>query len=82
MGHLTTPTGRRIVATVETIPGTCAISNVSRLRAGTTNLVEHAGETEVDWNGQRTAEVNGERLFVDEYKQVWMEHQLIFVDED
>jgi hypothetical protein len=82
MGHLVTPTGKRIVATLEVIPGICRIESIDRIRGSNTNLIEHSGGTEINWNGQKTLEFNHQRMFLDEDDNEWPESLLIFINED
>ena len=39
--------------------------------------VEYSGETDVDWNSQRTKTDQGERLFVCCRQRVWQESQVL-----
>lgn len=79
MGYLIAPNGVRIVATVETIPGRCPISDVALGHTTSSGFeLTYSGETEVDWDGQKTVTANGQRLFLDEDGNTWFEGHLTF----
>ena len=79
MGYLATPTGKRIVATAETIPGRCEIIDVALdTHKGNKFDLCFAGGTDVDWDNQKTVAIEGQRLFIDEDDHVWLESQLTF----
>ena len=69
------PEGNEIVGTLEIVEGTaCAkvsLTRNQRLR------VEYGGETDVDWNSQRTKTDQGERLFVCSQQRVWRESHVL-----
>jgi len=39
--------------------------------------VKYSGETEMDWDSQRTKTEDGERLFVCSQRKLWRESQLV-----
>ncbi|RWH50257.1 hypothetical protein [Mesorhizobium sp.] len=64
------PDGSPIVATLETIPGSCGI------------VFDEDGSwnyngTELDWDGQQTVLRAGQTVFVDENGKEWLESQLV-----
>ncbi len=69
------PEGNEIIGTLEIVEGTASaevrLSRNGRLR------VEYRGETDVDWNSQRTKTDQGERLFVCSRHKVWRERQVL-----
>jgi len=69
------PEGNEIVGTLEIVEGTaCAKVSLTRNRR---LRVEYGGETDVDWNSQRTKTDQGERLFVCSQQRVWRESQVL-----
>lgn len=72
------PNGKIIVATLETIPGSCALHEDAFERAADGSLViEYDGSgTDIDWDGQEAARDNGEVVFIDEAGDPWPESQI------
>ena len=52
MGYLMTPKGKRIDRTVETIPGTCGLADVTKNADGTFELQYDGLGTDIDWDNQ------------------------------
>lgn len=69
------PEGNAIIGTLEVVEGT-ASAEVSLSRNGRLRI-EYCGETNVDWNSQRTKTDRAERLFVCSRHKVWGERQVL-----
>jgi hypothetical protein len=69
------PEGDEIIGTLEIVEGT-SCADVSLSKNGRLK-VDYCGETDVDWNSQRTKTDNGERLFVCSRHKVWRESQVL-----
>lgn len=69
------PEGNAIIGTLEVVEGT-ASAEVSLSRNGRLRI-EYCGETNVDWNSQRTKTDRGERLFVCSRHKIWRESQVL-----
>lgn len=74
-GQLFAPTGRKINATQDWIPGNALIAGATRDRSGKLEI-EWAGETKLCWDGQYTEEAGGGRIFLDVDGNAWRENQL------
>lgn len=63
-GQLVTLEGAEITGTAETIPATAIALSATRREDGTLE-VQYEGQTDVDWDGQKTLKTpNGQRLYV------------------
>lgn len=80
-GRLVTLDGEEIIGTLERVPGTANIGSASRNDDGSINI-EHGGETDIDWNEQKTVKINGERLFVTASGDTVTESQVKVVADD
>lgn len=80
-GRLVTLDGEEIIGTLERVPGTANIGSASRNSDGSINI-EHGGETDIDWNEQKTVKINGERLFVTASGDTVTESQVKVVADD
>jgi hypothetical protein len=69
------PEGNPIIGTMEIVEGV-ARADVMVGDHGELN-VEYSGETEVDWDSQRTKTEEGERLFVCSRRKLWRESQVV-----
>ena len=69
------PEGNPIIGTIEFVEGV-ARADVTIGDNGELN-VEYSGETEVDWNSQRTKTEEGERLFVCSRRKLWRESEVM-----
>ena len=69
------PEGDPIIGTTNFVEGV-ARADVTIGDKGELN-VEYSGETEVDWNSQRTKIEEGERLFVCSRHKLWRESQVV-----
>ena len=69
------PEGNPIIGTLEFVEGV-ALADITVSDNGELNL-EYSGETEVDWDSQRTKTEEGERLFVCSRRKVWRESQVV-----
>jgi hypothetical protein len=69
------PEGNPIIGTLEFVEGV-ARADITIGDNGGLN-VEYSGETEVDWESQRTKTENGERLFVCSRRKLWRESQVV-----
>ena len=65
------PTGSRIVGTLETIPGIATITDIAA-----DGTPQYAGGTEVQWNCQKTVTRDGKIVFLDEDAAEWTFDQL------
>lgn len=66
------PTGSPIIATLESIPGSCGIFFADD------NSWEYDGNgTDVGWDGQETVQLAGQNVYLDERGNEWLESQLI-----
>lgn len=76
MSDLYSPTGIKIIGTLETVSGCAAILGAKRDGDGSFDI-EWAGDTEIYWDEQKTqTSPGGDRLFVDEDGQTWIESEL------
>lgn len=66
-----------IVGTLETLSGVALIGEVSSLAD-----FEYAGETKVWWDDQRTVVRDGQRIFVDDDGEEYLESQVEVIDDD
>lgn len=78
--QLYAPTGKRIVASKDWIPGNALIQSASRLPDGSLEI-EWAGETKLCWDGQYTEHDGERRIFLDEDANEWAEHRLVLGSE-
>lgn len=77
----TSPTGVAIWGTKELVPGVAVTSENTFSRKPDGRLdFDYAGETELDWDNQRTVEKNGHTVFVDADGDEWNEDQIVLVD--
>jgi len=77
---VTSPTGSRICAEVDTIIGHASIDHFTKDDDGGLEP-EFAGETEVMWDSQVPVLVNGQRQFIDENCHLWSEVQLTIIED-
>jgi hypothetical protein len=71
------PEGNPIIGTMEFVEGV-ALADITISDNGELNM-EYSGETEVDWNSQRTKTEEGERLFVCSGRKLWRESHVVQV---
>lgn len=76
---LISPHGSEIIGTLETIIGYAAFQEPKLDENGKIDF-EYSGETEINWNEQKTVERDGGRVFVDEDGREFNESQLKLVD--
>lgn len=69
------PEDNPIIGTLEFVEGV-ALADTTIGDNGELN-VGYSGETEVDWNSQRTKTEEGERLFVCSRHKLWRESQVV-----
>lgn len=76
------PTGNLIVGTLELIEGVAQILPDSFEKGKAVRLeFEYEGETEIDWNSQKTKlDAKKHRLFVDDKHEIWSENELVLKD--
>ena len=74
------PNGKMITGTLELIPG-CEASADVELKGGVLE-VEYTGDTDVNWNGQRSVKSSGGRVFIDSDGELWREQELISGEKD
>jgi hypothetical protein len=70
-----------IKAVIDTVPGLALLSDVTLLESGILEL-DYAGETKIDWNGQRSVHGPQGRIFVDENDAFVAETQVAVLAED
>ncbi len=78
------PKGHEIIGTRDDVPGVCLLINEGIKKPAKGKEVEFqcAGETEMDWDGQRVHRGdNGERYFVCNNGDLWLESQIVYVEE-
>jgi hypothetical protein len=84
---LYSPAGTEIIGTLESIPGTALLSEVTRSPDGSLELT-YGGGTNVDWDNQQTVRRFNpptkahERVFVCEDGDEWLESQVELREED
>lgn len=81
MPRLVSPEGTLITATLETLEGVCELTNPTRKPDGTFDF-DYLGGTDIDWNAQKTAVRDGQRIFLDEDGEEWLERELQLVEDD
>lgn len=81
MGKLLSPTSTTIVGLLESCPGRSNISSEITRKPDGTFEFEYAGGTEMFWDDQRTVEREGQRVFLDEDGDEWLERELILVED-
>ncbi len=69
------PNGKRIVASSDLVPGNAFIASATRNPDGTFEI-EWEGETKMCWDGQYTETHRGQRVFIDEDGNQWLEKKL------
>lgn len=82
---LTAPTGARILGTAEIVPGFAKILNPQpiNIKGDTGSFTfEHEGETVLHWNGQETRTLEGQRLWLDDTGELWLERELKLIEEE
>jgi hypothetical protein len=77
--ELMSPTGSRIVGTLETINGVAIIGTVKGTADDGTYLFDYSGDTDIDYDTQFTVEQLGQRMFEDEHGERWLECELTIV---
>lgn len=74
---LLSPKGNEIVGTLETVSGVADIDVLSaKIKNGKINF-EYAGNTDIDWNSQKTVIEKGQRLFVDTEYNIFPENEIV-----
>jgi len=73
------PDGTKIVSTKETVPGTCDVNDDSYSIVDGRLDFDHGGGTDMDWDAQKTVEVRGEQMFLDEEEGEWPACALVLV---
>ena len=77
------PTGYEIAGTLDVVDATATIlPSTFRKDADGRLDFEYAGESEVDWDTQRTKTRNTRRLFIDEEGGVWTEDEITLTEQD
>lgn len=80
---LMTGQGDRIVGALSRVPGVAALAETQPVKFGLLpNELEYAGETAMDWNGQKVEETLRGRKFVDEQGRIHDEFEVYLVPED
>lgn len=77
-----TPTGKKILGTLDEIPGRANVESLTRDPRTKTIDIVYSGETTVFWDGQRTITRKGQRIWLDENGDEWPENKLIEVPID
>lgn len=81
MPNLYAPDGTRITATVDTLTAFAAIEGAKRLSDGSIDI-HYAGESDVDWDSQKTVVRNGQRVFMDADGNEHLENTLLLLTEE
>lgn len=83
MAYLRSPAGTRITGTLETVPGTCGITDeIGRNFDGTFNIDFDGTGTDICWDAQETVMREGQRVFVDADGTEFLERTLELVEGD
>ena len=77
---VTSPTGSRICAEMDTVIGHASINCFTKNDDGTLEP-EFAGQTEVIWDSQIPELVDGQRQFIDENRDLWSEDELTIIED-
>jgi hypothetical protein len=77
------PNGLQILGTLEMIQGRAEIecATFGRDEKGVVTF-EYAGDTEIFWDEQKTAQKNGHDIFLDEEGWEWTEEELVLREDD
>lgn len=75
------PAGRLIVGTREVIPAMAQVDKWSRGTNGELQI-EYSGGTTIWWEDQRTVEIDGQRIFVDEDGNEWPESTIVLKEDE
>lgn len=73
--QLHAPGGKHIVVRSDLVPGNAFIASATRNPDGTFEI-EWEGETKMCWGGQYTETHRGQRVFIDEDGNQWLEKKL------
>ncbi len=77
--EMVTIDGHRVITgTLETVPGEAFLARATRTPEGTLDL-EYEGETQVSWDAQRSVYREGQKVFVDEDGNEYLESQVMLV---
>ena len=79
MTKLIAPNGMEIRGTLERLTGV-ALASVTRDKNGAV-CIEHLGETEIEWDEQKTEFRDGKEVLVDEEGNEWTSDQLVEAEE-
>ncbi|GBO88730.1 hypothetical protein [Marinobacter salsuginis] len=80
MKEFVSPQGNEIIGTLETVPGVALIDMDSASLEGDTLQFDYDGQTDIQWNEQKTVRRSGHRVFVDDRDNEFTEDQLHFID--
>jgi len=80
MGKLIAPNGAEIIGTLERLVGRADLDGALRLPDGTFEIA-YAGHTKVFWDDQVTVTREGQRVFLDEDGNEYLERELTLVDD-
>ena len=70
------PDGKEIVGTLEQVFGIARITSVVQNEEDVEVIYD--GQTDIDWNTQKSMTMFGERLYLDEDQRVWREDEIVF----
>jgi hypothetical protein len=70
----------KITSTLESLSGTCAIDAAVQLPDGTFDLL-YCGYTEISWDEQKTVKRDGQRVFLGDNDQEYLESEIELIDE-
>jgi hypothetical protein len=80
MAYLTAPDGTLILGTLERLSGRAEISGATRNPDGKYEL-DYSGGTEIFYDDQVTEMRDGQRVFLDEAGEEYLENELVLVED-
>jgi hypothetical protein len=80
--HAYSPNGNPIVSSKETIPGICGVSDEFARDGDVLTFEADGSGTAVDWDAQKTVEVHGQQMFVDDADREWPGCALVLVERE
>jgi len=77
---LKAPNGKKIIGTLEQLHGCAGINGAIIMTNGEIDDpidLDYDGETDIYWNDQTTVRRNGERVFIDDDANEWLESEVV-----
>lgn len=72
-----TKDGRELLGTLELVEGCSYVEGVED-----DGTIEYSGETKMFWDGQKTVERDGERVWLDEEGEEFLESEIVWKEEE